>query len=44
MDCNATNILGVFPVIEGMTCSDYALFIGFVGIFSAYLFWEQVTK
>jgi hypothetical protein len=42
--CNKSKILGVFPKIHGMNCSDYALFIGLVGIVSALLFWHQVTK
>ncbi len=42
--CNAEEILGVFPIIDGFSCSDYALFIGSVAIVSAFLFWEQVTK
>ena len=42
--CSLDNILGVFPKIDGMGCTDYAIFIGFVGLLSSYLFWEQVTK
>ena len=42
--CNTQEILGVFPVIPGFSCSDYALFIGFVGIVSASIFWNEVTK
>lgn len=42
--CQRSAILGVFPKITGMACTDYALFIGFVGIISAYIFWENVTK
>lgn len=42
--CKNSKILGVFPQIPYFTCTDYALFIGFVGIVSATLFWYQVTK
>ena len=42
--CSNPDILGVFPKIANMKCTDYALFIGFVGIISAYIFWENVTK
>ena len=42
--CADSNIIGVFPKINGFSCTDYALFIGFVGLISAYIFWEQVTK
>ena len=42
--CSDSAILGVFPEIDGFTCTDYALFIGFVSIISAYLFWDNVTK
>ena len=42
--CGKSEILGVFPKINGMNCTDYALFIGFVGLISAKLFWDQVTK
>jgi len=42
--CEESEILGVFPKISDFTCTDYALFIGFVGIVSATLFWHQVTK
>jgi len=38
------SVRGVFPDIPGMTNDSYGLFIGFVGLISAYLFWEQVTK
>ena len=42
--CGKAEILGVFPKIAGMSCTDYALYIGFVAIISAKLFWDQVTK
>lgn len=42
--CIVQEILGVYPVINGMGCTDYALFIGFVGIISGALFWSLVTK
>ena len=42
--CSKTKILGVFPKISGFSCNEYALFIGFVGIISASLFWKAVTK
>jgi len=42
--CSDAAILGVFPQIDNMDCTDYALMISFISIFSAYLFWEQVTK
>jgi hypothetical protein len=42
--CKRSEILGVFPQINGFSCSDYALFVGFVSIISAYIFWDQVTK
>lgn len=42
--CTEISILGIFPEIIGMDCNNYSLYIGFVGIISAYLFWEQVTK
>ena len=42
--CKKPKILGEFPVISGFSCSEYALFIGFVGITSAVLFWNGVTK
>ena len=42
--CTKSEILGVFPQITGMTCSDYALMIAFTSIISAYLFWDNVTK
>lgn len=42
--CTDSKIIGVFPKINGMGCSDYALMIGFIGIISAYLFWNEVTK
>ena len=42
--CTNTKILGVFPQISGFSCNEYALFIGFVGIISASLFWNAVTK
>ncbi|HIP03023.1 MAG TPA: hypothetical protein EYG75_05870 [Campylobacterales bacterium] len=42
--CKNSEILGIFPKIPYFTCTDYALFIGFVGIVSATLFWHQVTK
>jgi len=42
--CSKAKILGVFPKISGFSCNEYALFIGFVGIISASLFWKAVTK
>ena len=42
--CKKPKILGEFPEIAGFSCSDYALFIGFVGITSAVLFWNGVVK
>ena len=42
--CIVSEILGVFPVISGFSCTDYALFIGGVGMLSSYIFWIQVTK
>jgi len=42
--CEDANITGVFPTIDGMNCTDYALMIAFISIISAYLFWENVTK
>ena len=42
--CTKSKILGVFPKISGFSCNEYALFIGFVGIISASLFWKAVTK
>lgn len=42
--CIVQEVLGVFPVINGMGCSDYALYIGFLGIVSASIFWILVTK
>ena len=42
--CSRSVILGVFPKINGMNCTHYALMIAFVAIISAYLFWDNVTK
>jgi len=42
--CTRSEILGVFPQINGMTCTDYALMIGFAAGLGAFIFWDQVTK
>jgi len=42
--CRDDNILGVFPQIRGVGCSDYALIIGLAAGLGAFIFWEQVTK
>jgi len=42
--CSDANITGVFPEIDDMSCSDYALMIGISSALTASLFWQQVTK
>jgi len=42
--CHNDVILGVFPEIPNMTCKDYALLIGFVGLISGYIFWSNAVK
>ena len=42
--CSRSEILGAFPEIKGVNCTDYALMIGFAAGLGAYIFWEQVTK
>lgn len=42
--CIVSDVLGVFPVISGFSCSDYSLYIGIVSVVASSLFWAQVTK
>jgi len=42
--CQNTDILGVFPKIDGMSCDNYALMISFTSIVAAGIFWSLVTK
>jgi len=46
METNVTcpsAIIGIFPYV-GMDCQSFALYIGFVGLLSAYIFWSEVVK
>ena len=42
--CTLVEVLGVFPIITGMSCNDYAIMLSGSALIGGYLFWEQVTK
>jgi len=44
MTCQISEILGIFPEIENLSCPEYALILGVAGSISALVFWMQVTK
>ena len=43
--CTSEVILGtVFPQIDGLSCPEYSLILGFTSIVSSYIFYIQVLK